>query len=218
MAENRNDAIHATYALLYGCEQKETMIAHDQYGNKRSARLAGKDLIEEFQSYQARHRKSYLCFPMIYLKCVFIPTALRCQRDLTFAVLGSSQALSMQIALPSDPTDSFRAFGLPLVPGEQPQAGLDDLALDPEPSPPSPRRGARVVNFDGGLGQTPFDVSEWFLRSAMTSLAAAWLRGLSAPIKPGHAGCPGRIEERLSSVRSLLIDNWRSVTNDPASE
>ena len=53
MAENRNDAIHATYALLYGCEQKETMIAHDQYGNKRSARLAGKDLIEEFQSYQA---------------------------------------------------------------------------------------------------------------------------------------------------------------------
>lgn len=52
MAENRNDAIHATYALLYRVGQEDAMIAHDRYGNKRSVRLAGKDLLEEFECYK----------------------------------------------------------------------------------------------------------------------------------------------------------------------
>jgi len=52
MAENRNDAIHATYALLYQVGQEDAMIAHDRYGNKRSVRLTGKDLPGEFESYK----------------------------------------------------------------------------------------------------------------------------------------------------------------------
>jgi hypothetical protein len=54
LAQNRNDAIHATYALLYRDDQEDTMIAHDQYGNKRSKSLVEKNLIEEFESYRVK--------------------------------------------------------------------------------------------------------------------------------------------------------------------
>jgi hypothetical protein len=42
------------------------------------------------------------------------------------------QPLPMQIALPSDPPEQLVSIRLPLVPREQPQARLDDLAFGSE--------------------------------------------------------------------------------------
>jgi hypothetical protein len=42
------------------------------------------------------------------------------------------QTLPMQITLPLNPTEQLSRVRLPLVPGEQPQAGLDDFARGPE--------------------------------------------------------------------------------------
>jgi hypothetical protein len=43
----------------------------------------------------------------------------------------------MQVTLPADAAKQLLGIGLPLLPGQQPQAGLYDLALGLEPVPQS---------------------------------------------------------------------------------
>jgi hypothetical protein len=64
----------------------------------------------------------------------------------------------MQIALPLNPTEQLSGIGLPLVPGEQPQAGLDDLALGPEASCRHRLGEERVVDLDVGSHRDSRDV------------------------------------------------------------
>jgi hypothetical protein len=60
------------------------------------------------------------------------------------------QALSMEIALPSNATKQLPGIGLALVAREQPQARLDHLALGPEPGRSHRLGEQRVVDLDLG--------------------------------------------------------------------